>query len=473
MSLSIKIAYNTAIQIASKIISTVLGLFAIAIMTRYLGQEGFGQYTTVITFLSFFGIIADLGLTLVTVQMISQLNINQDKLLSNLFSLRFFSAIIFLGISPIAVLFFPYPPLIKIGVSIALLSFLFNALNQILVGLFQKNLRMDKTSIAEIIGRVALLLGIIIVARSNYGLVGVLWASVISSGINFLIHYFFSFKFAKIKFSFDINIWKEIIHKTWPLAITIFFNLIYLKADTLILSLIKTQSDVGLYGAAYRVVDVLITIPFMFVGIILPIITAQWAENNKEKFNNICQKSFDAMSILAVPLVVGTQLTARPIMTLIAGKEFAGSGNILQILILATGFIFLGSIFTHGIIAINKQKNIITAYIFTSITAVVGYLIFIPKYSYFGAAWMTVYSELAIALSSAYLVWKFTKFLPNIKTLTKTIISSAIMAGAIYFIPLKIESSYIHLFLILTIAVIVYFVSLYLLKGLAGFNLKK
>ncbi|MBI4812347.1 oligosaccharide flippase family protein [Candidatus Falkowbacteria bacterium] len=64
MTLSARIAYNTIIQIAGKIISTALGLIAVAIMTRHLGTLGFGQYTTIITFLSFFGIIADLGLTL-------------------------------------------------------------------------------------------------------------------------------------------------------------------------------------------------------------------------------------------------------------------------------------------------------------------------------------------------------------------------------------------------------------------------
>ena len=90
MRLSTRLAYNTIIQVISKVIATALGLVAIAIMTRYLGREGFGQYTTIVTFLSFFGIIADLGLTLVTVQMISQPKVDENKILSNLFSLSLF-----------------------------------------------------------------------------------------------------------------------------------------------------------------------------------------------------------------------------------------------------------------------------------------------------------------------------------------------------------------------------------------------
>ncbi len=204
MRLSTKIAYNTIIQVVSKVIATGLGLVAIALITRYLGQEGFGQYTTIITFLSFFGIVADLGLTLVTVQMISQPGVDQNKTLSNLLGLRLASAIIFLGLAPLIIFFFPYDPIIKIGVTITTLSFLFIALNQILVGLFQKHLRMDKVSIAEVISRLVLLAGIFLVIKSGYGLIGIMIATVTASLVSFLLHYLLSRSLARIKLRFNL-----------------------------------------------------------------------------------------------------------------------------------------------------------------------------------------------------------------------------------------------------------------------------
>ena len=148
MKLATKVAYNTIIQFISKFIATVLGLVAIAIITRYLGQHGFGIYTTAITFISFFGIIADFGLTLVTVQLISQPNRDQNKMIGNLMALRLVSATVFIGLGPLIVLLFPYSAEVKSAVAIVALSFVFIALNQVLVGLFQKHLRLDKVSIA-------------------------------------------------------------------------------------------------------------------------------------------------------------------------------------------------------------------------------------------------------------------------------------------------------------------------------------
>jgi len=223
---------------------------------------------------------------------------------------------------------------------------------------------------------------------------------------------------------------------------------------------LKNQADVGLYGATYKVVDVLTTLPFMFAGLILPILTAEWAKQNFLKFNRVLQKSFDVMIILAIPLIIGAQLTAGPLMLLIAGENFVQSGHILKILILAIGFIFIGCLFAHAVIALDKQKNIIGAYIFTAATALTGYLIFIPRFSYYGAAWVTVYSELAIALFSLYIVIKHSQFRPNLYIILKSSAASIAMALSIYLLINKL-----NVILLILLAGIIYSACLYLLKG--------
>ncbi|MDD5291179.1 MAG: flippase [Patescibacteria group bacterium] len=465
MRLSAKIFYNTVIQIISKVMATVLGLVAVAVITRYLGLIGFGQYTTIITFLSVFGILADLGLTLVTAAMISRPGVDEGKILNNLFTLRLVSAIFFLALAPLTIIFLPYGPEVKLGVAVAVFSFFFIALNQIFVGLFQKNLRMDKVSIAEIIGRLVLVAGVIFAVELNLGLLGIIFATVFASAINFLFLFIFSWRFVRLRIQFDWLIWKEIIRKTWPLAITIAFNLIYLKADTLILSLIKTPGEVGVYGAAYKVIDVLITIPFMFAGIILPVLTADWAGGSMDSFKKVLQKSFDFMMILAVPLVVGTQFLAEEVMVVVAGRDFAASGAVLKILVLASWAIFFGCIFSHAIIALDKQKKIIGAYFFTSVTALAGYLIFIPRFSYLGAAWVTVYSELFIALAAFYLVYKYAGFFFNFKVLFKSILASGVMAVFLWILPNQFSGGIGGLFSTLSFSAAVYFLALYFLKG--------
>lgn len=459
MSLTRQVAHNMGYQVGGKIISTVLGLVALGMMTRYLGQEGFGGYTTIVAFLQFFGILVDFGLTLTTVQMISEPGADENKIASNIFTLRFFSAFVFLGLAPLVVLFFPYDAALKTGVAITALSFLFIALNQVLVGLFQKHLSMWKVAISENAGRIVLIALVAFAIWTDRGLLSIMWAVIFGSAANFLVNFLFSLKYVRIRFIFDWPIWKEIYRRSWPIGLSIVFNLIYLKADTIILSLSQSQASVGLYGASYRVLDVLTTFPMMFAGLVLPVLTATWAEKNVERFKRITQKSFDFLIMIIVPAIFGTFFLGERLMQAVAGDDFALSGTILKILILGAGAIFLGTLFGHIIVAVKKQRLMIWGYAGVAAVSLAGYVLLIPRYTYWAAAWITVFSESAIALLTFLVVWRTTKIIPSGKIFIKSIAASLAMSGAIYLLlPL-------NLLFVICLGVIVYFTALYLFRG--------
>lgn len=466
MSLAKRVAHNTIIQVIGKGTSTVLGLFALALITRYLGPEGYGEYTTITTFLTFFATIADLGLTLVTVQMISGRHDDENKILNNLFSIRLFSALLLLLIAPLVVFSFPYSQTVKIGVLITAAAFLFPALNQIIIGLFQKRLSMDRDAISEVLSRLVLILGIMVAKKIGSGLNGILIASVISAASNFFLHYILSLKFAFIRLELDFSLWKKILTKSWPLAITIVLNLIYLRADTLILSLFRPAAEVGLYGATYKVIDVLTTLPFMFAGLILPILTEAWLNDNPGYFKKVLQKSFDLMAIIAIPLIVGAQFLSDSIMTIAAGRDFAGAGQILKLLIIAVAAIFLGTMFSHAVIALDKQRKMIVFYAFTSLTSLAAYFLIIPRFSCFGAAIVTIYSEVLIALFSGYCVFRYSHFYPRLITSIKAVISGIIMGVFLYFFPPYYAESLGGLIFVILLAGLIYFLTLYVLGGI-------
>jgi O-antigen/teichoic acid export membrane protein len=474
MSLSKKIAKNTAIQLIGKVASTALGLFSLALITRYLGQSGFGEYTTIINFLTIFAVFADLGLTLVTVQMISGAldSEKENKILNNLFTFRLITIIFFLALSPLVLFFTPYSQAIKIGILITTPYFIFPALTQIIVGLLQKKLSMERAVLSELASRLVLIIGIVLVWQFNKGLTGILLATLLSGATSFLFHYFLAKKFAHLKLAWDFSFWKKIMIKSWPLAITIVLNLIYLRTDIIFLSLFKSSAEVGLYGAAYRVIDVLTTIPFMFAGLILPIMTTAWLEGKRDYFKKTLQRSFDFMTISALPLMVGGIMLSKPIMILVAGQDFAASGKILSLLIIAVGFIFLGTMFSHAVIAIDKQKKLIGFYIFTSITSLAGYLILIPRFSYFGAAAITIYSEALIAIFASYCVFKYSHFVPKINIILKAMVASFLMGFFIYIYPNHLKDGFLDLIATTIISALIYGLFLFLLGGIHLNDLK-
>lgn len=462
MSLVKKITFNTIIQFSTKIIGLVLGLITVGLMTRYLGREGFGQYSTIIAFLGFFGVLADFGLSLVLIQMVSHLKgVEENKIFNNIFTLRFFSIISFLFLASLIAFFVPtYSPLIKLGIVLTAFSFLFASLRDITVPLFQKRLSMKSVALGEIIGRLLLLCFTIVAINFKMGLLAILGAIILGNLVNFLFIFFSAQKFIKFSFEFDFSLWKEIFQRSWPMAFSIFFNLIYFRADTLILSLLKTQEEVGIYGAPYKILETLSMFPLVFVGLILPILAKNWQQKSIDQFRKTLQNSFDFLVSISLPMIIGILFLARKIMIFVAGDEFAISAGVLKILILATGIIFIAALFTHTIVALNKQKQMLWVYLFSALIGLIGYLIFIPQYSYWAAAWMTVITEGLVGLGAFIIVWRTSKATLSLRFFWKDLGACLVMAGFLWFLGDW------NLLVLLLLSGVSYFGMLYLLGGI-------
>ncbi len=462
-----KIAHNTAIQIIGKAISTFLGLIAIGMMTRYLGAEQFGWYVTTIAFLQFIGILIDFGLIPVTAQMLSEPSYNKERLLQSLLGFRLASAVVFLGIAPLIALFLPYPPQVKIAISFTTISFLSIAMNQVLVGYYQTKLKMHIQAVGEIVGRIVLVAGLWILMQKNAGFLPIMWVIVCSSLAYTIYMWTIASKEMPTRPVFDKQLYKAIAIKMWPVAISIIFNVVYLKGDTVLLSILRTQQEVGMYGAAYRVIDILSQTAMMLMGVILPVLAYHYSRAHRDTFQKYYQLAFDAMMMLAVPMTVGTIMLAEPIMILVAGDQFAAAALPLKILSVAVFGLYLGAVFGHTAVAINKQKQTMWIYISDAILTFVGYLYFIPKFGMTGAAGMTVFSELYAGLLLLIVISRYTKMFPKLWTLFKILLSSFVMAAALH------SFSSLHVLWLVALGIFTYGAMMFTFGGISVATIKE
>ena len=451
------VARNSLVQFAGKMIGSVLAIFTLAIILRYLGQIGFGEYTTIITYVSIFSIMADLGLYLVITREISKKGADEEKLLSNAFTIKIVASVIILIIAFLTS-FFLYSGIIITGIIIASFSFFFVLLNQVLIGLFQKHFDMSKIAIGEVSGRVIWLAGAFIVVRLDLGLLWLLSTIVLSNFTNFLIVFISSRKYVKIKLAFDKILWKKILKMAAPLALSVIFNLIYFKIATIFLSVMKSKGDVGIYGAPFKVLESLIAFAAIFAGLLLPLLSRFYKEN-RGKFLNIFKKGVDVLIIFVIPLCIGTIFFAQDIMALAGGNEFIGSAEVLKILIFAVSAIFFSHIFGNTAIACHQQKKIMWIYMSVALLSVILNLILIPKYSYYGAAIAVTISEVTVALSILVLIYIKARISINFKTIFKSIASAIGMLLVLYLLPTW------YFLINAALASLVYFGILFLLKG--------
>lgn len=463
MSVARALAANTAVQLAGKVVSTAIGIVVVGLMTRLLGQEGFGKYSTANAFLQVFAIVMDLGITVMFVQMLGEKAGDEKaerKIVSSIFTLRVIMAGVVISIAPVIGLLMPYDLDLKLALFALWGSFFFTIINQVVIGVHQRHLKMHVVAISEVVGRTVLLVGVLIATVYGWGLVPVVLIVSVGGIANFLVNFLVAKRYADFSWNVDVAFWKHAIKRSWPIGVSILFSLIYFKADTLVLSFIRPQAEVGVYGAAYRVLEILVTLPFMYAGVLLPVIAKAWADGQRTRFAHLIQKSFDAFALLVFPLVVGTQIIATKAMTLVAGPDFTQSGDILRILILATGIIFIATIFSHAIVALDRQRAMLPVYIVTSIVTLAGYVLFIPVYGMWAAAWLTVGSELAVMLGNIVITVRTLKMRVDWTVSGKALLASVIM----YLVARPFADQ--SLFLTIAVAALVYFAVAFATKAL-------
>ncbi|MEK7105552.1 MAG: flippase [Patescibacteria group bacterium] len=465
MDASKALAHNTALQIGGKIIGMAFGIATVPILIRYFGDVGYGEYTTANTFLSLFAVVVDFGLTLTTVQMISEPGANEPKILGNLLSLRLITGVIVFAIAPLTALLFPYSMEIKAAIAVGALAYFFQTTGQMLTGIYQKRLMMIKVAIAELVGRALLLAGVLVVVFVRGSLIEAMIALVVSVFVQTSLLIVLANRLVRIRAQVDFSVWKEIFRRSWPIGVSIFFNLVYLRGDILLLSVLRPQSDVGLYGGAYKVIDVMTALPVVFMGLALPLLVTAWQSRDKETFEATLQKSFNFFSILALPLAVGAFTLATPIMVLVGGEEFRSAGPILAVLAPALAIVFYAALFGHAVVAVQKQRVMTIGYAVTAVVSVAAYFLLVPRFGTIGAAWVTLLSESLVTLLTFLVVWRASRI-----RLRLTVTAKVVAAAAVMYLFLKVTN--IHVIPQIIIGGLVYFVTLVALGGLSPKTIK-
>jgi len=424
---------QTIIQLSGKIVSTIIGLFIVGLMTRNLGTAGFGEYTSVVTFLQFFGILIDFGLTMTLGRELGAALIPQNKLVSNLFSFRVVTSTIVFLLAPAIAWLLPYSLAIKLGITITSLAFWISSISQSLTGVFQTKLKSNWLVIAELGGRLVLLIGTAWIIYQNLPFSGYFVALIAANLIGGLITFIAVKKLTPFNWEIDLKIWKHLWLTTWPVAVTITLNLIYFKADTIILSLIRPVAEVGIYGAAYKVLEVLLILPTIIGGLILPLAAQAYAQQKTNELISLFQGTFDSLLAAGLAIISGCVILGIPLMILLAGNNFAISGTLLGILSLATACNFLGGGAGYIIFAINQQKTMIPYYAGVALISLIGYVILIPRFTFWGAAWVTVLSEALMAAANIIILARYNIKISFVR-LPKIILATIILSCA-FLIP--------------------------------------
>ncbi len=448
---------NTSVLFLSQLVSYILAFFYTLYSARYLGTTNFGIISFATAISGLFAIGTDLGLSTLTIREVARDKSRTPKYLGNHGSIKLILSIVTMAALVIFVNVGTFDEVTRHVVYLIGSSVIINAFGGIFSSLFRAYEQMEYQSISEIINAVTLFVGILICVFTKQSVIMVSLVYVIAS--IFVLIYNFAMctrNYGLIHFQFDFKFWKYLIGNAYPLAITSIFALISFKMNTILLNMLTTSAVVGEYTAAFNLMQALIFIPTVFSTAVLPIF-AKFYVDSKDMLSYSYKKSLKYLTIISMPISMGTLVLSDKIIYFIYGAEYVNTIPILELIIWALPAIFLSYILGTSIASINKQHETIKATFVCLLFSTIGNYVLISLFSGIGAAMITVLNEVSMVVFYMYIMHKAGYSVPLHEIIIKPFIASVVMGVVIYFLNLELFTSVL-------LGMIVYFITVFAIK---------
>lgn len=393
MSITKRVAKNTLALFGSQVSTTLFRLVFFIYAARFLGPGGLGVYALVLTLVTFFLLIADLGINTLITRDVARDKNKAKEYLSKCLPLIILASLLAYLLLLALTKALGYSADKNILVAIGGI-FIFT---ETLVRFFDAPLKAFErmeigAAMNSLYGFMSSGLGILVLYL-GYGLKGVFWtivgSSILTASLLLLIVRKY---FVKFTIQFDTKFWIKVLKQSLAYGLLGAIGFIYFKVDTVMLSKLKGDEVVGWYNASYKILENLLLVPHSFVLALFPVMSL-FHVTSREQLRSTYERASKYLFVVGLPLAVILNIFASPLILIIFGKNYTPSILALQILAWAVLLVFLNSPNIH-LLASGDHQYILLAWFssFVIINIVLNFLL-IPKYSLFGASIATLISE--------------------------------------------------------------------------------
>ena len=460
---------NSFFLMGGNLLQRSLSLISVIIITRYLGPENYGKYTLVITLVMICSVVWNFGLKTVLIR-----DISINKSAASIYAgaaimIKTLLCTIMLPLAYFYLYIFKYERYFMVATLLFFVGYFVSSITEIYKSIFTAYRRMGFSVIADIARSLTLILilGILVYTMGDsITLISIFIAYLIS----FVVANIISLMILKLyyvlpDFYIKKQFLKELIVKSFPFVLIVVADVVLFRIDHLMISMMTEISELGYYGAAYTIFEIVMSLfPMMFLNAAFPVLSDKY-HNDRNEFENLCRTLRKILLYIGIPMSCGLAILGGDIVVLLYGETFSNAGILLSILGIPLWLLFLNFYQACILTAIMKQDIVLRATFLTMIANIILNIIFIPKYGAKGAALTTLICSI---IHFGYLFVNLQRYIQFIYEtyIIKIIISSIIMSVVIYLFKLKFVflNNYLLVFFSIIIACITYFTVTFLLR---------
>jgi len=377
---------NTGWMLGDKVVRMGVGLLVGIWLARYLGPSLYGEFSYACAFASLFAPIALLGLDDIVIRRLVRDSSNRDQILGTVFLLMLLGGSAVFGLATTCIyLVRPDDALMRWLVAIMTAGTVFQAFIAIEFW-FESQLQWKFTVYAKSTAFlfISVLKIALILAKASllaFACAGLTETVIGSAGLVIAYH---ARGFSLAAWRYNRALAGRLLKDSWPVILSAFLTMIYLKIDQVMLGTMAGNEQLGLYSAAVRLSEAWYFIPMAVCSSVFPTIAV--LETTDEKlFNEHMQKLYNLMALIAYCIVIPVALFSDRIVDLLYTSTYAKSGALLSLLIWSVLFTNLSAARNVFMVSKNWLKiNLVSILLGCIVNVMLNYFL-IPIYGAMGA----------------------------------------------------------------------------------------
>jgi O-antigen/teichoic acid export membrane protein len=430
-----RLGVNTIAQTAGLAGGTLLGFLNFLAVTRGLGPEAFGDLTAASVFLLFPVALADIGLATGVLREISVAPERTEHVLRASLPLRFLIAVGVLVAALGVSLVLPFTDRAQTAIWLGATGSLFTLLALGVQPFFQARLQMHVPVGATLAGR-ALTLALILGAfAADLGFSAVVLAYVVGAALSFAILFVVAARQISLRPLLVPDYWGTLVRGSLAIGIATGLFLSYYRIDTVLVALFRDSREAGLYGAAFKFVEIA-EVLVAAIGVSVFPSFARLVATGDARIRVALQRSMDVILAFSAPILVGILLVADDLITVSAGAEFAPAASALRLLVPYLAFLFVSAILIRIAAALHVDRYVLALALAVLVLNVALNVVLLPEYGYKVAALTSTASEACVAIALSAIVWRRLGFVPSLRYVWVIGLAVAAMLAFYWLIPL-------------------------------------
>jgi O-antigen/teichoic acid export membrane protein len=402
------VARNAGVQAAADLLGKIATLTFFVVMARTLGQAGFGDFTFALSLALILTMFAEFGTDPHVARSVATDRSTAVQLLTDALTVKLALGVV--GIAAAVTVGFVggYPADVRASIAILALAAVTELASKSFASTFQGLDDMRPIALSLILQRFVTA-GVGVAAMlAGAGIVAV---SAIYLGAALLALVYISVRLSRLRITPRAGVSPPRAAKLLRATVAIGLNLMLTSAlfriDAVLLSLIKGNAAVGLYGVAYRLLESTLFVSYTFVAALLPTL-ARLSPRTTPSIGEAFEVGLKLITTALLPLGAIFVLFAEPIVKILYSSEFDEA--VVAVRLLGVAAALYGVTYLSGYVLISQglQRMLPRITATALVLNVVGNLIVIPIYSYKGAAAVTSLSELTMAVLSVACVLRMT-----------------------------------------------------------------